>query len=217
MSELCGRNVLSLEVKAQWGSQIVGKVVCQVRKVKKAMPGRDRSTWKTQRCFLSLIHVCLKRTSLVWKAAIIPVLLVGKDQGGKAGKETEGGRQGTDCEWRVSCQRLAFLPCSPSPQKENSLFMHIIKVIHVHYKNIDTQKEFKNYQPSLPLKDDQSWSSLVAMWVKDLTLSWQWLESLRWLGFSPQTGNFHVSCVPPPPTKGWLILHIDTYSSRSEK
>ena len=35
-------------------------------------------------------------------------------------------------------------------------------------------------------------SSLVAQWVKDLTLSLQWLGSLLWLGFDPWPGNSHM-------------------------
>ena len=35
-------------------------------------------------------------------------------------------------------------------------------------------------------------SSLVVQWVKDLTLTLQWLKSLLWFGFDPWPGSIHM-------------------------
>ena len=43
----------------------------------------------------------------------------------------------------------------------------------------------------------ESWSSLVAQWVKDPMLSLQQLGSLLWHGFSLWPGNFHMPAVQP--------------------
>lgn len=39
-----------------------------------------------------------------------------------------------------------------------------------------------------------NWSSLLAWWVKDLTLSLQWFGFLLWCRFEPWSGNFHMPC-----------------------
>ena len=41
-------------------------------------------------------------------------------------------------------------------------------------------------------KNNISWSSLVAQWVKDLVLSLQWPRVLLWLKFYPWPRNFHM-------------------------
>ena len=58
-----------------------GEVVCQVRKLKKDISGRDRSTWKAQR---------YERMSPVWKATVIPVLSVGEGPGWASRKGNRG-------------------------------------------------------------------------------------------------------------------------------
>ena len=42
----------------------------------------------------------------------------------------------------------------------------------------------------LPTQNSLQWSSSMVQWVKDPTLSLQWLGSLLWHGFDPWLGNF---------------------------